>query len=105
MVDLAVTNAGKRAGDEVVEVFVAPPATTAVRRPPQELKGYARVSLAPGEHKAVAITLEPRAFAYWDDAKKQWAVDAGTYQVLVGASSRDIRLRGKVDVSARALAP
>jgi beta-glucosidase len=103
-VTLNVTNTGKRAGDEVVEVYVAPP-TSMVRRPPKELRGYARVSLAPGESKPVSMKLEPRAFAYWDDAAKKWKVDAGSFEVLVGASSRDVRLRGKVDVRGRMLAP
>jgi beta-glucosidase len=103
-IKLTVANTGKRAGDEIVEAYVAPP-KTAVRRPPKELEGYARVSLAPGERKEVAIALEPRAFAFWDDAKKQWTVEAGSYQVLVGSSSRDIRVRTAVDVASRAWPP
>ncbi|HEY3595682.1 MAG TPA: fibronectin type III-like domain-contianing protein, partial [Polyangiaceae bacterium] len=78
---------------------------SSVKRPPQELKGYARVSLAPGERKVVTMALEPRAFAYWDDGAKKWAIDGGSYEVLIGASSRDIRLRNAIDVSARVLSP
>ena len=62
-----------------------------------------RLALAPGETKQVSLTLEPRAFAYWDDAKKQWTVEAGPYDILAGASSADVRLRRKVDVAGRAL--
>ena len=103
-VALNVTNAGKRDGDEIVEVYVAPP-ESGVPRPPKELKGFARVALGPGETKPVSVTLEPRAFAYWDDGKKQWKVEAGSYEILVGASSADIRLRRKVEVGARASPP
>jgi beta-glucosidase len=101
-VTVHVANRGKRAGDEVVEVYVAPPKSN-VPRPPKELKGFARVSLAPGEAKDVSVTLEPRAFAYWNDRDKQWSVDAGTYKVLVGASSRDIRGTKDVTVAARSI--
>jgi beta-glucosidase len=99
-VTLKVTNAGKRDGNEIVEVYVAPPKSR-VARPPKELKGYARVLLGAGETKPVSVTLEPRAFAYWDDGKKDWAVEAGSYEILAGASSADIRLRRNVDVGAR----
>jgi len=101
-VTLKVTNTGKRDGDEIVEVYVAPPKSAAAR-PPKELKGFMRLALAPGETKQVSLTLEPRAFAYWDDAKKQWTVEAGPYDILAGASSADVRLRRKVDVAGRAL--
>jgi beta-glucosidase len=103
-VTLKVTNTGKRDGEEVVELYVAPPAAS-VPRPPKELKGFARVALGAGETKQVAVTLEPRAFAYWNDARKQWAVEAGSYQVLAAASSADVRLTRKVDVAARSIAP
>jgi beta-glucosidase len=103
-IDLKVTNTGKRAGDEIVELYVAPPQGT-VPRPPRELKGFARVSLAPGETKPVTMTLEPRSFAFWADHDKNWKVEAGTFEILVGASSRDIRLRRKIEVSDRSLPP
>jgi len=70
-----VTNTGKREGDEIVEVYVAPP-KSAVPRPPKELKGFGRVSLGQGETKPLSVTLEPRSFAYWDDGRKQWKVEA-----------------------------
>ena len=101
-VSLTVRNSGLWAGDEIVQVYVAPPPGR-VPRPPQELKGFARVSLSPGESKRVSITLEPRAFAYWDQAAKGWAVEGGAYEIRVGASSRDIRLRQRLDVTASSL--
>jgi beta-glucosidase len=99
-----VTNTGRRDGDEVAQVYVAPP-RAAVPRPPKELKGFERVSLGVGQSKRLSVPLEPRAFAYWDDGRKQWAVDAGSYEILVGASSADIRLRRAVDVASRMLLP
>ena len=68
-VTVKVTNSGKRAGDEVVEALRRPGAWArrAAPRPPRELKGFARVSLQPGESKEVVLPLEPRAFAFWND--------------------------------------
>lgn len=103
-VTLKVTNRGKRPGDEIVEIYVAPPKGP-VDRPVKELKGFARVPLTPGETKDVAIDLEPSAFAYWDDKSKAWAVPAGTYEILAGASSADIRSRRPIEISARELRP
>jgi beta-glucosidase len=93
-----ITNTGPRAGDEVAEVYVAPPAGRG--RPPQKLEGFARVSLAAGASKRVTVMLPPRAFAYWADG---WVIDAGRYEVRVGASSRDRRLVSKVDLPAARL--
>jgi beta-glucosidase len=104
VVSLKVTNVGKRDGEEVVEIYVAPPKED-VPRPPKELKGFARVALGAGETKAVSVTLEPRAFAYWDQGKKTWAVEAGSYEVLAAASSADVRVKTKVDIAARSIAP
>ena len=101
-VTLTVKNSGPRSGDEVVQVYVAPPKSR-VPRPPQELKGFARVSLAAGESKQVSLTLEPRAFAYWDVQASAWAVEPGAYEIRVGASSRDIRLRRPLEVAAASL--
>jgi beta-glucosidase len=103
-VTLKVTNTGKRDGEEVVEIYVAPPAAS-VPRPPRELEGFARVALGVGETRQVAITLEPRAFAYWNDAKKEWSVEAGSYEILAGGSSADVKVRKRVDVKARSIAP
>ncbi len=101
-VTVTVSNTGRRPGDEVAQVYVAPPRSR-VPRAPQELRGYARVSLGPGESKRVSVTLEPRAFAFWDQQAHGWAVEAGAYEIRVGASSRDIRLRGTLEVAGRSL--
>jgi beta-glucosidase len=70
-----------------------------VFRPPQELKAFTKVRLAPGESRRVRLTLDRRAFAVWDVARENWAVEPGTYEVRVGSSSRDIRERARVELS------
>lgn len=94
-----VCNTGPRAGDEVVQLYVRDP-NPRLPKAPRELKGFARVSLRPGESKPVSFTLDARAFAYCDEPGKQWRADAGTYTVQLGASSRDLRLRDNVTLAA-----
>jgi beta-glucosidase len=90
-----VTNTGTRAGAEVAQLYVGEVAAK-VPRPPQELKGFARVELQPGETKRVTIRVDARGFAYFDVATRRWRIDPGEYQVLVGRSSAQIELRGKL---------
>jgi len=97
-----VTNAGERAGAEVVQAYVRP-IKPAVARPEKELKAFAKVPLEPGETRTVTLALGPRAFAYYAPDAKAWRVAPGRYELLVGASSRDIRLTGSVDVTKAAL--
>jgi beta-glucosidase len=99
-----VKNAGPRGGDEIAQVYVAPPRGP-VSRPLKELKGYARVSLQAGESREITVPLEPRAFAYWDVAQERWVIDPGAYEIVVGAASSDVRLRGRVDMAAATLPP
>ena len=89
--NLKVTNTGKRAGEEVVQLYVHA-AKSQIDRPVRELKGFAKVALNPGETKTVSLQLTPRDLAYFDVAGHQWKADAGDYEVEIGASSRDIRL-------------
>ena len=98
-VECDVTNAGDRAGAEVVQLYVEPPKAS-VPRPPRELKGFARVELAPGETRTVRLELTPRSFAYYAVPEHSWSVEAGTYGIAVGSSSRDLRLRGSCPVAA-----
>src|SRR5207247_8945526 len=73
------------------------PYTTLFRsigEPPKQLKGYQKVFLQPGQTSLITLTLDPQAFAYWNTAQSGWAVGGGTYRILVGSSSRDIRLQG-----------
>jgi len=99
-----VTNAGTRPGWEVVQVYVHD-VTSSVFRPEQELRGFAKVWLAPGESSRVEVPLGRRAFAYWDAMAHGWAVEGGQFEVRVGASSRDIRATVVVDVPGDAIRP
>ena len=94
-VSLPVTNTGTRAGSEVVELYVHDQ-NPKIDKPVQELKGFARVDLAPGSTATVTIPLTGRSFAYCDVSGKQWKADAGQYALYVGSSSRDIRSRAIV---------
>jgi beta-glucosidase len=71
-----------------------------VRRPPRELAGFEKLALAPGEERDVHFTLDRRAFAVWDPAAHAWAVEDGAFELAVGASSRDLRLRTTSEVEA-----
>lgn len=92
-VRVTVQNTGKRAGDEVAQLYIRPLAS-AVARPVRELKGFARVSLQPGEKATLSFPLDARAFSYWDTAAHAWRADPGAYAVEVGSSSRDLRAQG-----------
>lgn len=97
-VTCTVANTGKRAGAQVIQVYVAPPKSS-VDRPVRELKGFARVELNPGESRAVTVQLRPSALAYYDISGKNWKIEAGEYQIEVGTSSRDLPLNTKVTVT------
>ena len=90
-VSVDVTNTGSRAGKEVVQLYVSD-RTGSVRRPLKELKGYEKVSLDPGETKTVTMTLDKRSFAWYSTELHDWYAASGEYEILIGASSRDIRL-------------
>jgi beta-glucosidase len=96
-VALEVTNAGERAGQEVVQLYVRDVAAT-VARPEKELRAFAKVELAPGETRRVRFALAPRAFSFWDPARKDWVAEPGEFELCVGASSRDIRARASVEL-------
>ncbi len=85
-----VTNTGTRAGSEVVQVYVRD-VLARVPRPAKELQGFAKAWLEPGETARVEVPLDRRAFTYWDVAAGDWLLEAGEFEVLVGASSVDIR--------------
>ncbi|HET7654947.1 MAG TPA: glycoside hydrolase family 3 C-terminal domain-containing protein [Acidimicrobiales bacterium] len=115
-VRVPLTNTGGRRGSEVVQCYVAPVGDTRLARPPKELKAFAKVELDPGESTVVSLTLDERAFAYWDPGQSDWEaiqprraqltaveagitqdrrapgwqVDPGTYRLLVGRSSADL---------------
>ena len=92
-VSFDVTNVGKRAGAEVAELYVGD-AHAKVPRPVKDLKGFVRVDLRPGEPRRVTLTLDHRAFSYYDVDRKDWAADPGKFEILVGGSSDKIELQG-----------
>jgi len=97
-VSAAVRNAGARAGDEVVQLYTR---AVAPKRPMpiKQLRGFERVSLPPGQQRRVSFRLTPAEdFSHYDEARKSFAVEPGDYELQIGASSRDIRLRGGVHV-------
>ena len=98
-VTVTVENTGDRAGDEVVQVYIAKP-DAKIFRPAQELKGFLRVHLEAGESRTVTIPLDDKAFRYWNDPAGRWAVEGGSYEVRVGGSSADIQLTATVTVAA-----
>lgn len=97
-VALTVTNTGDRAGKEVVQVYVRDEEAS-VFRPEQELKGFAKVALEPGASARVELELDARAFSLWHPVLRRWVVEPGAFTVRVGASSRDVRLSGTVDLT------
>jgi beta-glucosidase len=96
-VSLVVENTGQRQGAEVVQLYVSD-RNASQPRPPKELKGFARVDLKPGESKPVNFELDERAFSFFDPVKTEWVVEPGEFEVLVGASAADIRLRGTLRI-------
>jgi beta-glucosidase len=97
-VTVAVTNAGDRAGREVVQVYTSLPGSS-VQRAPRELKAFASVALEPGETQVVTLTVRRKDLAYWDIRGDRWVVEGGEYTVDVAASSRDIRSTVSVAVT------
>ena len=97
-VSFTVANTGKVAGAEVAQLYVAKP-DHQVFRAEQELKGFARVELAPGESREVTIPLDDKAFRYFNTRTNAWEVEPGAYELRVGASSRDIRLAATIEVA------
>lgn len=95
---VTVRNVGERAGAEVAQLYVHH-LRSPVHRPEQELRGFAKATLGRGESRRLTFALPPRAFAWYDAAAGAWATPAGTFEIRVGASSRDIRLRAQVEIS------
>lgn len=90
-VSVDVTNIGTRAGDEVVQLYVSYPTSTTLPRPRQQLRGFKRVTLMPGQTQKVTFALPGSALTYWDTTSKKFALQQGMVQVQVGASSKDLR--------------
>ena len=100
-VSVDVQNTGHRAGKEIVQVYVRDVQSRLVR-PEKELKAFAKIALEPGETKTVTFTLDQEALSYYDPAVKGWVAEAGEFEVLVGSSSRDIRLTARFNFKGEA---
>lgn len=96
-VTVDVTNTGKLAGKEIVQLYIQD-VESSVIRPIKELKGFEKVSLEPNETKTVTFTLDKRSFAYYNVDIKDWHVESGIFNILIGKSSRDIVLSKSVEV-------
>ena len=96
-VSLTVTNTGSVAGTEIVQLYVAKK-NSELFRPARELKGFARVTLTPGEKQRITITLDDKAFRFRNVKSSRWEIEGGEYELLVGASVEDIRLCEKISV-------
>jgi beta-glucosidase len=97
-ISFLLKNTGKRSGSEVAQVYVSDKACS-VPRPPQELKAFEKVRLGAGKSKRVELELGAEAFRFWNPATKQWTVEPGEFEIRVGASSSDIRLKATVQLS------
>jgi len=97
-VAFTVVNTGDRAGTEIAQLYVSDPAAS-VYRPEQELRGFARVELAPGASQRVELELGARAFAYWHEGLGDWDVEGGEFELRIGASSRDIRMTATITLA------
>ena len=96
-VSVEVTNSGRRAGDEVVQLYTHQ-VKCSVKRPAKELRGFQRISLAPGETKTVTLNLPAAKLAFWDEKTHGFVVEPGAFDLMIGASSADIRQQGQIEV-------
>ncbi len=92
---VTVRNTGARRGAEVVQLYVGDVRST-LPRPPRELKGFQKVILDPGESRVLTFRIGPEALAFFDQERKAWALEPGTFDIQVGGSSRDIRGTSRV---------
>jgi beta-glucosidase len=97
-VRVTVRNTGRRTGDEVVQLYVRD-VEASVKRPSKELRGFERISLKSGESKTVSFLLQAEKLAFWSSDKKAFVTEPGAFEIMVGSSSEDIRLKGQITVS------
>jgi len=97
-VSFEIRNIGDRAGAEVAQLYVSA-VQPAVARPVKELKEFAKIFLLPGESKQTTLSLDRKSFAYFDSRTSQWRTDPGRYVISIGASSRDLRLKQRIEVT------
>lgn len=100
-VSVNIKNTGKVSGKEIVQLYVRD-VESSVIRPDKELKGFEKVELKPGEEKTVCFTLDKRSFAYYNVDIKDWYVESGVFEILIGISSEDIKLKKNIEVKSTA---
>jgi beta-glucosidase len=100
-VQFTVRNAGQRRGKDVAQVYASP--AKSEWEAPKRLAGFQKVDLAPGQSRTVDVKVDPRLLASFDEASQQWRISPGTYRLLVGESSRDIRSTSAVTLTGRSL--
>jgi beta-glucosidase len=96
-IEADVKNIGRVPGKEVVQLYVRD-LESSIDKPEKELKGFTKVFLEPGQTIPVSMTLARDQFAHFDEHKGQWIVEPGEFELLIGSSSRDISLRGKITI-------
>lgn len=101
VVQAHVRNTGKRDGDEVVQVYVRSLSSAPVQMPKRQLVAFERVPLKVGEKRRLSFAIDPKDLATWDEQAKGWALEAGNYEVMVGSSSSDIRLKAQFQIGKR----
>ncbi len=90
-----ITNTGSRSGSEIAQLYVSQPA--AAGEPPRQLiKGFQKLTMAPGATGHASIALDARSFQHWDTNTHAWVITPGTYQIQVGSPSRDLLLQGSI---------
>ena len=97
IVTITISNTGKQEAKEIVQLYVSDKQCS-VPRPLKELKGYKKVKLKPGETKDLSFVLTKDAFSFWSEQACFWVVEPGEYDVMIGASSADMRLSAKIDL-------
>lgn len=103
-VSIEVTNTGSQTSDEVVQLYVHAQQSRVIR-PIKELKGFRRVCFEPGQTRTIHFTLPARELAFWDVTREKWTVEAGTYDILIGRSSADIKLVAALAVHGETIPP
>jgi len=98
-VSATITNTGSRSGTEIAQLYVAIPSPGGLPQPPRQLKGFQRITLAPGASGTVQFALDERSFAYWDTANNRFDVVTGCHQIQVGRHSRDLPLSATVPLA------
>ena len=100
IVTMTISNAGRQEAKEIVQLYVSNKQCS-VPRPIKELKGYKKIQLKPGETKSVSFALSEDAFSFWSEHSHAWVVEPGEFEVMLGASSSDIRSRAHIELNQR----